>query len=440
MDAGYPTVGVEMGCGDGVCEQLPSSGQDGRVMVRRVNVVSDSTAVNDGPNENAQDTSQLQDSGALECLAGKDGEGSNLLVEISGLTMSKDSEVADPIHTKHLKNDQGRSKIYKPSNTKSVAKNSVDGKGEIAAVPNGLVTSKQPFALATNRKTSNNRQGAESIVSGNSGRLTKLTSAPSKTRHSQQVEKSSTASPSMSTTESEGLKERAKHLKPLKQGAAANDESITRSASSSPTAGGNKPRRTGTLPSYDISFKCDERAEKRKEFYSKLEEKTYAKEQERTTLQAKSKETQETEIKMLRKSLNFKATPIPSFYRESAPPKVELKKIPPTRAKSPKLGRQKNSSMADSRPVRLSLGEKLNVTNGSSPHPIKKPARKSLPKLLSEKSKFPNATGDAATQTQHSVQKAGLSSDLSQSEMGIKAESVTEVEQTSPEQEPECKA
>ncbi|KZV48990.1 hypothetical protein F511_09586 [Dorcoceras hygrometricum] len=63
-------------------------------------------------------------------------------------------------------------------------------------------------------------------------------------------------------------------------------------------------------------FRLEERAEKRKE------------------------ENQEAEIKLLRKSLTFKATPMPSFYNEP-PAKVELKKLPTTRPISPKLGRNK---------------------------------------------------------------------------------------------------
>ncbi|KAK8689069.1 hypothetical protein V6N13_087800 [Hibiscus sabdariffa] len=106
----------------------------------------------------------------------------------------------------------------------------------------------------------------------------------------------------------------------------------------------------GTAP----TFRSVERAQRRKEFYQKLEEKHQALEAERSQCEARTKEEQEAALKQLRKSMVVKANPIPSFYYKGPPPKVEPKKLPLTRPKSPNLSRRKSCSEA----VHLSLDEK----------------------------------------------------------------------------------
>ncbi|KAG7030318.1 Protein WVD2-like 2, partial [Cucurbita argyrosperma subsp. argyrosperma] len=78
----------------------------------------------------------------------------------------------------------------------------------------------------------------------------------------------------------------------------------------------------GTAP----TFRSAKRADKRKEYYNKLEEKQKAMEAERIQYEARIKEEQEAAIKQLRKGLVIKAKPVPNFYYEGPPPKVELKK------------------------------------------------------------------------------------------------------------------
>ncbi|XP_022746178.1 protein WVD2-like 4 isoform X2 [Durio zibethinus] len=166
---------------------------------------------------------------------------------------------------------------------------------------------------------------------------------------------------------------------------------------------------TRRISALGFTFRLEDRAEKRKE----LEEKIHAEEVERNNFQAKSKENQEAEIKQLRKSLTFKAAPMPSFYKEP-PAKVELKKIPATRAKPPKLGRHKSSVAATNNPsggdgssVRSSLNQEqngstkrtqinVNEDNAAS----KKAVKKSQPKLQSKEiTKFQEKPGKTKAKT-----------------------------------------
>lgn len=84
-------------------------------------------------------------------------------------------------------------------------------------------------------------------------------------------------------------------------------------------------RRLKATPT-SIVLRSNERAERRKEFFKNLEEKSNAREAERTQHSERSKEIKDAEMKKLRQNLTFKAKPMPSFYRTQGASKTTSEK------------------------------------------------------------------------------------------------------------------
>jgi predicted ribonuclease toxin of YeeF-YezG toxin-antitoxin module len=185
------------------------------------------------------------------------------------------------------------------------------------------------------------------------------------------------------------------------------EDSYSITSSTVTSARGGKTKKT-TVP-VPPTFICANRAEKRGEFYTKLEEKRKALEDEKLEAEARKKEEQETVLKQLRKNLVISAKPMPSFYQEGPPPKAELKKVPTTRAKSPKLTRRKscsdtpptpeggNGSAACCRFHRHSIGNLKNGNSSAQCSPKSSPKTGAATKTRATKSAMKTAEQPSAT-------------------------------------------
>lgn len=90
------------------------------------------------------------------------------------------------------------------------------------------------------------------------------------------------------------------------------DEDDNWSLASSTAASVRTIRSKVTVP-VAPTFKCSERSARRKEYYTKLEEKHKALEAEKQEYAARTKEEEEAAIKQLRKAMSYRANPVPNF-------------------------------------------------------------------------------------------------------------------------------